>query len=99
MPVTDRKANADIYEAANRVEGKIDRRLDTPAERSSAKQAITELRQAADADTAADVREAVQTIARLAPVTVLHAINPALEQAKWYVYDRTGTEIAIKRLN
>lgn len=99
MPATDRKANADIYEAASRVEKKIDTRLNTPAERSSAKQAITELRQAADADTAADVRKAVQTIVRLAPVTVLDAIEPALEQAKWYVYDRTATEIATKRLN
>jgi len=93
------KQTMDVHQSINRTEKLIDSRLDTPAERGSAATALDELRDAVNTHNTHHIQKAIKTTVQLAPSEVLDAIQPALQEAKWYVYDRTGKELATRRIN
>lgn len=94
------KTAQDIHNALDRREERyfMDRAGLTEEDREQVAHGISKLRQAADMGTTVSVEVVAQQLVRKLSRPALDYLEGPLTTAKWFVYDRTGRELPMRRL-
>jgi len=97
---TQKKTTQDIQDALDRREQDflMDRAGLTEEDREQVAHGISKLRQAADMGTTVSVEVVAQQLVRKLSRPALNYLEGPLTAAKWFVYDRTGRELPMRRL-
>lgn len=100
MPTQD-KTKQDIQGAIDRrsQEHILNRAGLSSNEREHVIRGLSKLQQALDLDTTVSVEVVTQQLVRTLPSAALDYLKGPLTEAKWYIYDRTGKELPMRRLH